>query len=679
MMKWLIILLTSLTQLCLAQEEPDRQEMLDRLADELLSTADGDASYEELYETLTHLLANPVDINRVSREQLMAILILTEPEINAFLLFRNTTGPFISALELQAIPGWSMATVKKLLPFVRVVNPASRLDTRILQRMVSESNQYLVFRYERTLETQKGYRESTDSSQRYAGLAGKYYLRLRVARSNDFSVGLTAEKDPGEPFSWSPSKHLYGFDYYSYHLQLIRKGFLENLILGDYQCQFGQGLQFGSAFGLGKTAQTITGIRRSNLGFLPYISANESFFLRGAAVTARLAKELKVHAFASVRQSDAVAGEGTGVTSMPQSGLHRTAAEQLSRERLPDRDIGLSLQYQTERVDAGIILHQKNLGTTFNPSSSPFNRFQFQGSGYRNAGGYFNVSVANVSFFSEVAKTLSHGWAVTAGVLGNLGRTLEMAWLYRKFDSDYYSSYSNAISEGSAPENEQGLYWGFRFTPTRRLVASGYLDVFQFPWLRYRLYRPSDGYEWLLRLDYSPSKTTRFFIQVREEVKERNAGSEGPGYRVAEGRRTNFWLNGEFVVSPALTLKGRIQASRYLLAGQSTAGHAVVQELTWKRRKFSITARYALFDTDDYDNRQYVYEKDVWLATSLPAYEGSGLRTYVLVHYSISRHVDLWGRWSRTWYADRHEIGSGGDLIDGNARNDVKFQVRIRP
>lgn len=677
-MKWLILFLIPLSLPCLAQQEHDRQEMLDRLADELLSTVDGDASYEELYETLTHLLANPVDINHVSREQLTAILLLNESEINAFLRFRASAGPFLSVLELQAIPGWSMAAVRKVLPFAKVSDQESRIDRSVLKRMANDANQYLVLRYERTLETQKGYRETTDSSQRYAGAPGKIYLRLRITRSNDFSVGLTAEKDPGEPFSWNPSKRLYGFDYYSYHLQLIRKGFLDNLVIGDFQCQFGQGLQFGSAFGLGKTAQTITGIRRSNLGFLPYMSANESFFLRGAAATATLFAGLKVHTFVSERNSDAHEGDAV-ITSMPQSGLHRTYGEKLSREKLSDRDIGVSLQYQSEWLDAGILLHQKELSKPFNPSSAVYNQFQFRGSGFRNVGAYLNASLGNFAVFCEVAKTLSHGWALTGGALGNLGPTLEMAWLFRKFDVDYYSSYSNAINEGSSPENEQGFYWGFRYSPSRRLVASGYFDVFQFPWLRYRLYRPSEGYECLLRLDYYPSKTTTFFIQVREEVKERNSSVDRPGYTVVQGRRTNFWLNGEFAATQGLTLQGRIQASRYELGGKSTAGIAIVQDVTWKRRRFSISGRYALFDTDDYDNRQYVYEKDVWMATSLPAYEGSGLRTYVLAHYSISRSVDLWVRWARTWYNDRNEIGSGGDLIAGNARNDVKFQVRIRP
>jgi hypothetical protein len=93
--------------------------------------------------------------------------------------------------------------------------------------------------------------------------------------------------------------------------------------------------------------------------------------------------------------------------------------------------------------------------------------------------------------------------------------------------------------------------------------------------------------------------------------------------------------------------------------------------------KISLTARYALFDTEDYDNRQYVYENDVWLAFSLPAYEGKGVRNYLLLSYKLNRHISAWVRFSHVRYTDREEIGSGYDLIEGNTRNDVKFQLRI--
>jgi hypothetical protein len=53
----------------------------------------------------------------------------------------------------------------------------------------------------------------------------------------------------------------------------------------------------------------------------------------------------------------------------------------------------------------------------------------------------------------------------------------------------------------------------------------------------------------------------------------------------------------------------------------------------------ALTGRYAIFDTEDYDNRQYVYERDVWLTYSLPAYEGRGVRNYIVAEYSFHEEI----------------------------------------
>jgi len=655
------------------------EELLDHLADQLLATVDADVSYDELYEALTHLLSNPVDLNTVTREQLRAVMLLNEREINALLKYRDDRGPFMSILELQAIPGWSDETVRNLAPFVRVRDPASRIDQALVKRMRSETNAYLVMRYERTLETKRGYAAPEGASERYAGNPDKYYLRYRASRQGDFSVGITAEKDPGETFEWTPGKQ-YGFDFLSGHLQLLNKGRLVNLVAGDFQAQFGQGLQFGSVFGLGKTAQTITGIRRSNLGFMPYMSASESYYLRGLAATVRISQFIQLHFFGSWKKRDAAAVTGEpAVSSLQNTGLHRTQLERDARDQVSDRDLGAVLQYRNQHLDLGVILSDKQLAHPVIPTSSPYNQFAFTGSGYRNVGCYFNYSRGNITLFSEAARTITFGSAVTVGVLGNLTPRLEMSWLYRSFDKNYYSAYANAIAEGSVPQNEQGLYWGTRYSFSRKLVFSGYADFFSFPWLKYRIYRPSNGTEWLVRVDFSPSKNKTFYIQAREETKMRNRSDDDAIYQVVTGTKRQAWLSGEFEIVPNFRLKTRLQGSEFEIEGHTTNGVALVQDVTWKKGRWSVSARYALFDTEDYDNRQYVYEKDVWMATSLPAYDGTGLRNYILVHFSASKHVDFWARWGRTWYADREVIGSSGEEIEGNARNDIKFQLRIRP
>jgi hypothetical protein len=62
----------------------------------------------------------------------------------------------------------------------------------------------------------------------------------------------------------------------------------------------------------------------------------------------------------------------------------------------------------------------------------------------------------------------------------------------------------------------------------------------------------------------------------------------------------------------------------------------------------------------------------------MPAYDGVGLRDYVLLEYKINKKLSVWMRYSRTRYLNQNEIGSDVDTIAGNIRNDIKFQTLIR-
>jgi len=84
---------------CLAQEVLRKEIDLEKLVDELLAGQDEDFNYEELYENLALLLSQPADLNQVTAEQLRALYILTENQIQAILEYRQTTGAFISLYE----------------------------------------------------------------------------------------------------------------------------------------------------------------------------------------------------------------------------------------------------------------------------------------------------------------------------------------------------------------------------------------------------------------------------------------------------------------------------------------------------------------------------------------------------------------------------------------------------
>lgn len=656
-----------------------RDADLQALVDDILAIQDEDINYEDLYENLAQLLANPADLNEVTAEQLRGFYILSERQVQAFIAYRAEIGSFLSVYELQNIEGFTKDVYEKVAPFITVVDPASRLNKSLWKRIVSAPNRYVVFRVDRTVEEKRGYTDHT-----YAGSPERMYARFRASRPGDFSMGLTAEKDGGEKITWSPSQRQYGADFYSYHVQLQNKGRLKNFIIGDYQAQFGQGLVLGSAFGIGKNAEAVTTIRRPNVGFLPYTSVNEAGYFRGSAISLALHKRVTFHAMYSSRSRDGAIAldttreSGSSVSSFNYSGFHRTAGELANRYSVPEKNLASVLVYTSRSVEAGVILHNTEFNVPFLRTARVYNQFQFAGDRNTNGSIFFNYTFRNFAVFSEHARTLGGGSGTVAGIIGSYTPRLDMTLLYRNYARDFQPLYSNALSENSVAQNERGFYWGWKYVFNKQYTLSGYIDLFKFPWLRYRSYAPSYGNEWLMRVTYKPSRAVSLFVQAREETKARNLPVESNLYTTAPGTKRNYWINIDYAVTPGLSFRTRAQFSRYTIGATATKGMVVLHDVTWQRGKLSVSARYALFDTDDYDNRLYVYEKDAWLAFSFPPYFGTGVRNYVVLQYSVSASVDIWLRWARVTYRDSTSIGSGNETIEGNERNDVKLQTRIR-
>lgn len=664
-----------------AQHYPAKAINPEILMDELFGTQDEDINYQELYENLALLLAHPVDLNEATADELRFLNLLSESQIQNLLHHRNESGPLLSVYELQSVPGFDLAIIYKVISFVTVDD--TRSQQPLLKRMLRENN-YLIIRYDRTLETKAGFRSGEEDETRFRGSEDEIYMRFRTSKPGDFSAGFTVEKDAGEQINWNAGQHLYGFDYYSFHFQLQNRGKLKNLIVGDYQAQFAQGLLIGGNFGGGKGSETVMSVRRTSLGFLPYTSANEVNYKRGAAITYELHPQFTVSAFYSSAWRDASVESDTledesSASSLQTTGFHRNESELANRHQLHEQQYGAILDFRKNALNAGIILNTIRYATPLKNNPQPYNQFAFAGSTINNAGVYANYTLNNFTFFSEIARTIGEGMGITAGMLISLTPKLDMATHYRHYQRNFQSPYSSALAESSEPQNESGIYWGWKYSVNRKFSLSGYADLFRFPWLRFRAYAPSDGHEWLLRFSYQPSKNVAVFIQAREESKARNISSdESNSYTLSEGLKRNYWLNCDYGLSQKLKLKTRLQFSTYEIDEVFTSGMALIQDISFDIGKFSIAARHAIFDTDDYDNRHYVFERDVWLAYSLPAYSGTGLRNYIVTEYTINKHVSCWVRFAKTRYTDRDEIGSGADEIKGNTKNDVRLQVKIK-
>jgi hypothetical protein len=660
-----------------AQEYPRNEIDLSQMTDDLVGFQDGDIPYDELMENYIHLLSNPIDVNHASVEELNTLGLLTDLQIGNLQNHLKENGPLLSIYELQSIEGFDLNLLHRLAPFI-VVSHGRSEGKSILRRLFTDGEGYVVTRWERSMETSSGYSEM-DSLKKFAGSPDKWYLRLRKSKPNDFSVGLTLEKDAGEPLVWSPGNKYYGTDYLSYHLQVKNRNRLENFIAGDYRIQFGQGLILGNSFGLGKGGETITTIRRANSGFVPYTSVGESGYLRGVAAKIRLTKSLGLSVFYSSALRDATLKneDEPAFSALVSSGYHRNEKELASRKQVKEQKSGIVIEYEKQDLSLGVITEMTNYDAVLSKTATPYNQFAFEGDSLANSGAYLNYRRANVNVFGEVGQSWGAGGGVVAGTLVSVSREFDISLLYRNYAKDFYGLSGNGFAENTIAQNEEGFYWGLKYRVNRKYTVSAYLDLFRFPWLKFRSYSPSEGSEYLVRFVYTPTRKTNVSIQYREEIKDRNISHDQPLYNTAPTIKRNIFANFDAEVMRNVKLRTRVQYSQFEFDGSVSEGFAFSQDISFAVNRFKVSLRHALFDTDDYENRQYVYEKDVWLAYSLPAYNGKGIRNIVMVDFKVSRLVSLSARYSRSALSRAGEFFSSQDTIAGNSQNHIKLQAKI--
>ena len=683
-----------------AQDYTRRAPDLDRLTQELFAEIQSeDVPYEDLYETLLQYYQTPLNLNTASREELRALLLLNENQISTLLKHREVNGDLLSVYELQSVEGYDLRTIARILPFVGVqASNANAARGRLWQRIAREDNNALYLRYERVLQQRQGYTAPTlyqgNLTTRYLGSPDKMVVRYRVSHTKDFDLGFSAEKDAGEPLTWNPKNGQFGADYVSAHLLLQDRGKLKALALGDYQLQFGQGLLLSSGLGVGKGAETITTLRRSSVGVRAYSSLLENSFFRGGAATYQVAPTVQATAFVSHKNVDAnlqqtldsLAQYNEFTSGLLYTGFHRTASEIANRHQLAETVGGGNVGYTSRNGDlaigaTGVFTHY---GTPLLKRNEVYNRYEF--SGRENLALAVNYSYVwrNLLLFGETARSTGGGLGTVNGLLASLGADVDAALLVRHYDPTFHTLYGNAFSENTRNINETGVYFGLKVRPVARWEVSAYYDQFRFPWLRYRASAPTDGHDALVRVAYSPTKTSLLYVQLRQRLKPRDLTPTDvvrPVPLPGEQLRQSILVYYNTFATNQLELRTRLQASRLRddtgLAWRS--GYALAQDLGYQLTKaLKLTARYSIFDADDFDTRQYVFEQDVLLAVSLPALYGQGTRVYGIAEVRLNRSLTLWLRYAETRYRHQNVVGTGLEAIQGDLRGEVKAQLRVK-
>jgi hypothetical protein len=660
-----------------AEEPPQAME---QQLENLTESGEDEVPEDDAYQQqLVHFIKTPLNLNYADDGQLKELKILSPIQIYNLISYRNLLGSFLNIYELQAVPGWDVALIKILRPYITVSNRL-KFAGNLKSRFTDGENTILI-RSTNVLEKSQGYLNNGSATTNfYRGSRQKSLTRYKYIYKNLLQYGVTAEKDAGEEFFKGRQRS--GFDFYSAHLFVRNLGVIKSLAIGDFTVNLGQGLiQWqGLAF---KKSSDVLNIKRQSDILRPYNSANEISFNRGVGITLKK-NNWETTGFASYRKIDAnfkidtLTLEGY-VSSLQTSGYHRTSSEIDDKHILSQLSFGGNINYTVPTFNVGINAVHYNFGYPITKASNLYNMYALTGTQFGNYSIDYGYTFKNMHFFGEAAFDESLNKAFVNGLLINMEANISMTFLYRNISKAYQSLYSNAFTESSLPNNESGFYSGISISPFDYLRIDAYADFYHFPWLKYRVNAPSSGNDYIVQVTYKPNKQVEIYSRFKTEKKAINYNPfEVPldpvVPKVKQGLRTQF----SFKINSRFTLRSRVELSWFDKKGNDPQnGFLMFTDVLYKPllKKLSGNIRFQYFETDGYDSRLYAYENDVLYGYSIPVFFDKGYRFYFNIKYDIRKNFSVWGRIAQTIYPNKSTIGTGLDMIKGNRKSGLTLQL----
>lgn len=655
------------------------------IEDYLSNNEDATVDPTYLYDQLNDLKNNPIDINAASQEEWQQLFFIDAQLINAIIQYQKAYGPFLSVYELQAVPYLNVEDVRKILPFVKQIGSNSAYFIP-LGTLLTKGKNDLYLKCERLAEQQVGFSDNKKSTggSYYKGDPNKLFVRFRHQYSNKFSIGFTAEKDPGEEFFTGSNPK--GFDYYTFHaFSRNYSNTISALAIGDYAVSFGQGLILYSGFGYGKSSYA-TLIKRTGPVLIPYSSTLENNSFRGGGITLNIDNHLEFTGFVSQKYNDgnlikpdSIIEYDFSFSSLQSSGLHRTQSEIEDKHSVKVRNAGFCTKYKFKAGTIALNGLYTDYDKAFIKESRIDNQFSFSGTKLMNLSIDYSYIYRNIYFFGEFAKADQPDVAAVNGALISLDRHIDLAILHRYLPINYHAINANVFAEGSEPSNENGFYIGTQIYPDKQWTINAYFDVWKNPWLKYTVSKPSTGAEYLVKVQYTVKRKIDMYIQFRDESKDQNISNDATLQNVGIQNRRNLRFHISNKVSPRLELRSRIEWSFFKGAnGIPSRGFMLYQDVLYKPISFpvSFTSRLAFFDTQDYNSRIYAYENDLLYSFSIPPYYFKGMRWYINIRTRINKNFMVEAGISQTVLTNQTSIGSGLDQINAPHKTELKAQVK---
>lgn len=653
--------------------QTDYSSLLVRYAELCAEESDSPSDCDEWVESLAEYIVNPINLNDTVSGEIHNLLFLSQFQVDIIKSYIAQYGQMLSVNELYLLNGFDSSTIELLKPLVKaeLIDYDEHLS---LSKLFSKGHGSIIAGSKSYFEQSRGYADSI-----YMGSPLRYYFRFEYHYKDRVKFQFSGDKDPGEEF-FSGSQPQ-GFDHYGFSLLLNNFGRIERAVVGQYQLQFGQGLTLWS--GSAPFAFMGTSVFRMGQGIRQSSPFCEYGYLQGAAATFRLSKHLSITPFYSLVYRDATLDSSQGVVfaqSLNQTGYHRTESELSRRNNLSEQLFGAHLQFNVASFRMGITACKTLFGIPVNPPANNYNLYDFRGSSNANFGADFSYIYRNLSLFGEASMSQNKAFAAIAGANYHINANNSVSLCFRDYSSSYHNFHAAAFGQSGSPKNEKGCFMSFSTTLPHSFSVLLSADFFKFPWSKYRVYSPSLGSEYRIRITHPMSSYSTISLSYRYKNAGRNASIDSiPQYIVEQTTRQQLQTDIEYRIFDVWRLATRLGYVWFSCDFHDLEqGFLLYQDISFHPHYVPITlaARWTIFDVSDYDARLYAYESDFVYESATSVFQYQGNRFYAIVRYQPSERLMLGLKYGVTAYSDRDTFGSGYDLINTNHRQEWKVQLR---
>lgn len=664
MRHWLI----SLCLGCCLSVAAQQQTTWEQVWHEVINTEDMDAEEAEAtYERLQQLSEHPINLNNTTREELEQLPFLSEQQIDELIEYLLRYGPMRSYGELRMIRAMDFQQLALLPFFVEIGEAPEKKKTFPRWSDLARYGKHtLTLTGRLPFYSHQGDLSNSDKS--YLGPKYRHSLRYEFSYGRTLKLGFVGAQDAGEPFF--SSHNPWGYDAYSYYLQVQHLGRLENAILGKYKISAGMGLVLNTGFSLGKQVM-LQNLGRHTNSLRPHGSRSEADYMQGAAATVRLFRPLTATLFASYRPVDATLNTDGSVATIITSGYHRTLTELQKKYNTHQTDLGATINYRHKGLRLGVNAVYTSFDRRLSPNTKEYYRLYYpQGEHFLNTSLDYGYKYHHFTLNGETAIN-GDGALATIHALGYQSDFFSIMALQRFYSYRYNSIHAHSFGETSRTQNESGYYLGFTWNPFGSLNLQGYVDYAYFPWQRYQVSQPSHAWDFMLQADY---QLQRWSLSARHRLRLRQKDNADKTALIPDNQQ-----RGRLTLTYAHPSNWSAKTEwDYTLSDYKTtsSGHMLSEHLSWATNKWQTSLTAGYFHTGDYNSRIYIYERQMQHDFSFPLFYGQGIRAALFVKATVTQQLQLSAKLGYTNYFDRAVIGTGQQQIAQSHTTDLDLQLR---